>query len=185
MPGIKKITKADVQNAALEILRNEGYESLNVRKISKKLKCSTQPVYSAFKSMDELKNSLLNEIYKIFENYIDIYAKKYPTYLARGMAVVQFAKNDKLLYRYFFMSNKTSLIKDYESAMNENVYKLLHDSYGIDEKHAKQIHRNIKYYTSGLAMEVNIGEHISEEEIGQLLIGEFMRIIKEIKSQKE
>ena len=44
MPPISKITKEMILDSGKEIIRAEGIEHLNVRKIALKLDCSTQPI---------------------------------------------------------------------------------------------------------------------------------------------
>ncbi|MEI3065320.1 MAG: TetR family transcriptional regulator [Oscillospiraceae bacterium] len=45
-------------DAAVEVLREGGFSAVNARSVAKKLGCSTQPIYSSFQNMDELKAAL-------------------------------------------------------------------------------------------------------------------------------
>ena len=58
MPPRTKITKDMIINAAFEIIRDDGADMINARKIAEKLKCSTQPVLYQFKSMEKIKNAV-------------------------------------------------------------------------------------------------------------------------------
>ena len=53
MPPKVKITKEDIINAAIEIVKANGEEAINARNIAATLGCSTQPVFSNFASMEE------------------------------------------------------------------------------------------------------------------------------------
>ena len=48
MPPKVKITKEDIIQKALEIVRTNGEQALNARSIASALNCSTQPVFFNF-----------------------------------------------------------------------------------------------------------------------------------------
>ena len=58
MPAVRKISRDAIVDAAVEVLREGGFSAVNARSVAKKLGCSTQPIYSSFQNMDELKAAL-------------------------------------------------------------------------------------------------------------------------------
>ena len=58
MPAIKKVSREAIVDAAVEVLRDGGFSTVNARSVAKKLGCSTQPIYSSFQNMGELKAAL-------------------------------------------------------------------------------------------------------------------------------
>ena len=62
MPAIKKISKETVIDAAVDVLREDGFSAINARSVAKKLGCSTQPIYHSFRNMEELKTALTERI---------------------------------------------------------------------------------------------------------------------------
>lgn len=58
MPAAKRFSKDEIIDAAVEVLRDGGFSSVNARSVAKKLGCSTQPIYFSFANMDELKAAL-------------------------------------------------------------------------------------------------------------------------------
>ena len=58
MPAVRKVSKEQIIDAAVEVLRDDGFSAINARSVAKKLGCSTQPIYFSFKNMDELKTAL-------------------------------------------------------------------------------------------------------------------------------
>ena len=58
MPAARRISRDEIIDAAVEVLRDGGFSAVNARSVAKKLGCSTQPIYLSFKSMDELKTAL-------------------------------------------------------------------------------------------------------------------------------
>ena len=57
MPPKAKITKEMILNTVLEITRKTGFETVNARSIASRLQCSTRPIFTCYKNMDELKKS--------------------------------------------------------------------------------------------------------------------------------
>ena len=58
MSAVRKVSKEQIIDAAVEVLRDDGFSAINARSVAKKLGCSTQPIYFSFKNMDELKAAL-------------------------------------------------------------------------------------------------------------------------------
>lgn len=65
MPPKVRITPQMIVQAAFEIVRSEGAEALNARRIAQKLNCSTQPVLYSFKTVDEIRL----EVYRIADEF--------------------------------------------------------------------------------------------------------------------
>ena len=59
MPAVRKVSKEQIIDAAVEVLHDDGFAAINARSVAKKLGCSTQPIYFSFKNMDELKAALI------------------------------------------------------------------------------------------------------------------------------
>ena len=62
MPPKTRITRDMVLDAAFEITRGSGIENVNVRTISQRLGCSTQPVMYLFKKIEDLKRALYEKV---------------------------------------------------------------------------------------------------------------------------
>ena len=58
MPPKVKITKEDIIKTAIDIVRDKGADAINARNIASVLNCSTQPIFSNFDNMEELKLGL-------------------------------------------------------------------------------------------------------------------------------
>lgn len=106
-----KVSKEDVLVGALQWVRKYGIDTLNARNLAKFLGCSTQPIYSAFKNMGELKAVLYLEAQKTHKAYVAEYINKIKpsNYKAYGMGFVKFAKNEKQLFNFLYMQNVDSV----------------------------------------------------------------------------
>ena len=109
MPPKIKISKEEIVKTALSLVREKGEEGINARAIAAALASSTQPIFSNFATMEELKAAVVRAAYEVYLDFIAREAEsgKYPKYKAFGMAYVCFAEEEKALFRLLFMRNRT------------------------------------------------------------------------------
>lgn len=109
MPPKVKISKEMILDAGFKIIREEGYEHFNVRRIAEVLHCSTQPIMYNFKTVEEIRTA----VYKIADDfhtgYImpDMSEKENPLHKL-GMNYIRFGYEEKNLFRFLFQSNEFS-----------------------------------------------------------------------------
>ena len=109
MPPKVKITKEEIINTAIDIIRLEGTDALNARRIAAELRCSTQPVFSNFATMDDLKEDVIRAAYDHYVGFLQRESEsgRYPKYKAFGMAYVRFAEEERELFKLLFMRDRT------------------------------------------------------------------------------
>ena len=61
MPPKAKFTKAEIIEAALNIVRADGYEALTSRALGTYLGSSARPIFTVFKNMEEVQQEDLQE----------------------------------------------------------------------------------------------------------------------------
>ncbi|WP_418886866.1 cysteine-rich KTR domain-containing protein [Johnsonella ignava] len=149
MPAKKQISKENILEAAIDIIRQNGVNALNARNIAEKLKCSTQPIYLSFSGMDELKISVFQEAIKIYQKFIseEMSRSEYPPYKSYGMSYVHFAKKEKELFQFLFMCDRS---KEKDREFNEMLF-LLMDNNKMDYKTASKIHMEMWLFGHGIA----------------------------------
>ena len=105
MPPKVKVTKQDIIDTALALIREGGASTLNARGIAAALNCSTQPIFSNFANMDELQEAVKVAAYAHYLTFLQSETERgeYPQYKAMGMAYIRFAKEEKELFRLLFM----------------------------------------------------------------------------------
>lgn len=108
MPPKVKITKEQIVQTALFLLRQNGEGVLNARSIAEALGCSTQPIFSNFATMEALQDAVVRAAYELYLGFLDREAKsgKYPKYKSFGMAYIRFAKEEKELFKLLFMCDR-------------------------------------------------------------------------------
>ncbi|MBQ8275736.1 MAG: TetR/AcrR family transcriptional regulator [Clostridia bacterium] len=108
MPPKVKITKQNIIDTALTLIRAGGESALNARGIAAALNCSTQPIFSNFSTMDALQEAVMAAAYERYLAFLqrEVEEGKYPQYKAMGMAYIRFAKEEKELFRLLFMCDR-------------------------------------------------------------------------------
>ena len=109
MPPKVKITKDDIIQTTLNLVKKNGADSINARSIATALNCSTQPIFSNFESMEELQNATVLAAYDHYLEFIkqEVESNKFPKYKSYGMAYIRFAKEEHELFRLLFMRDRT------------------------------------------------------------------------------
>lgn len=108
MPPKVKVTKQEIVDATLSLLRERGEEAMNARSIAAAIGCSTQPIFSNFDSLDELQQAVFAAAYDHYYGFLtrEMQSGQYPPYKAFGMAYIRFAKEEKQLFRVLFMCDR-------------------------------------------------------------------------------
>ena len=151
MPAKKQITKDMILNAALKLLREQGYEAVNLKQLAKELGCSTQPVYLSFSGMDELRGELIPLAVAGFERYMKDGSEDGVVCLY-GMRYIAFAKEEPHLFRFLFMRpNAFSEIKQALLAMIECSIEKLMAAYHISHEEADILHDQLWMHAHGIA----------------------------------
>ncbi len=141
MPPKIKVSREDIIGACIEIVRARGTQGLNARNIATFLGCSTQPIFSNFKSMEELTEATITAAYEIYLGFInkEVESEKYPKYKAFGMAYIRFAREEKELFKLLFMRDRREEDLSPSPDFNESVEWIM-ESCGITREKAMLMH---------------------------------------------
>ena len=156
MPSSPKIPKETILQHALEMLIQNGYASINIKALAKRIGCSTQPISWHFGNMENFRNALTE--------YALDYANKKMLSASEGMSAfsnvgigyIDIAFDEPNLFRYLYMSGESGYhaggfdiftTADANSAMIEQIAKQL----GISANKVNDFFRNTIIYTHGLA----------------------------------
>ena len=141
MPPKVKITKEEIVEAALSLVRENGSSAINARSIASALDCSTQPIFSNFATMDELQKAVIFAAYGRYLAFIEreVESGKYPQYKAFGMAYIRFAKEEKELFRLLFMRDRTDEEIAPSPDFEESVQMIMRAN-GVSQEIARLIH---------------------------------------------
>ena len=153
MPPKIKITREDIINTAVEIVRKSSAEAINARNIAAVLKCSTQPIFSNFKSMEELRLAVVEKADKICYEYInrEIENGKYPPYKASGMAYIHFASEEKDLFKLLYMRDRSKENIPESNELGNQMNSVVYSNTGLKGDDAKLFHLEMWTYVHGIA----------------------------------
>ncbi len=151
MPPKIKVTKEDIITASVEIVRKMGAESLNARTVALLLGCSTQPIFSNFSSMEELRLEVVKSADLLCREYMkrEVESGLFPVYKANGMAYIRFAKEEKELFKLLYMRDRTG--EDYTVNDASGMEEIVKENTGLEGDRAKFFHFEIWAFVHGIA----------------------------------
>ena len=155
MPAIAKVTKEMIINAAFEIAREMGAENITARTVSQKLGCSTQPVLYHFKTIEDVRIAAHKKASEFHIDYVTNLNGKYERpMLEVGMRHIQFAVEEKNLFRFLFHSNYYAGVSLSDWLTGENfssAFSVLKIQAKVDDRQAYRIFSQIFFVTHGIA----------------------------------
>ena len=154
MPPKVKVTREDIIKTALDIVRKSGAEAINARSIASALGCSTQPIFSNFATMDDLRKATIKEVEKIYNSFMDKEIEKaiYPVYKAGGMAYIRFAKEERELFKLLFMRDRKGESKDVRSPDFDAAIEIISAANGISREAAGLFHLEMWICVHGIGV---------------------------------
>lgn len=155
MPPKPKFTKEEIVAAALDLVSEKGMDGLTARELGVRMGSSAQPIFTIFRSMEEVQDAVRDAALTRFESYARKVPQDIPAYLQLGMQMVLFAKEEPKLYllRFFPENREGALYEDMYSRMGIMVKHCLDDlqkDYGLTRQDAKDIFRHMWIYIFGV-----------------------------------
>ena len=182
MPPKAKVSKEEVINAAVTIVRQSGTQAINARSVASLLKCSTQPVFSNFVSMDELRFAVVEKADALYNEYIqeEIASNKYPPYKASGMAYIRFAKEEKELFKLLYMRDRAEEGIKESAAFGELMETVIKPSIGLEGQEATLFHLEMWAFVHGIATMFATGYlNLKWELVSKMLTDAYMGMRKQ------
>lgn len=148
-----RITKEEIVEGAIELVRQGGELALNARNLAAALNCSTQPIFSNFSSMEELRMVVIAQIDQLCNQYIkrEVESGVYPAYKASGMAYIRFAKEEGELFKLLYMRDRSQEVVPKEMELGEEMESILQDNTGLSGAEAKFFHLEMWAFVHGIA----------------------------------
>ena len=180
-----KFTKEEMVEAALRVVRAKGIDGLTAKTMAEALGTSTQPIFTAFGSMEGVKREVYAAALRIYDAYTDAGLQQKVPFLGVGMQYIRFAREEPSLYRFLFL---TQAQEGEYSAMQSMrhlqalVRPTLKDIYRISAAEADLYFRDLWFVVHSLSTLIVTGDcPYSDREIGQILTGFSISIYKSIK----
>lgn len=153
MPPKVKITKDEILSAAMDTLRIGGMQAVNARSIATVLKCSTQPIFSNFATMEELQLAVVRRVEDFCHEYLqrEVSSSTYPVYKANGMAYIRFAKDEKEMFKLLYMCDRSGTPVPENNELFDDMVTLVHHNTGLDSSAANLFHLEMWSCVHGIA----------------------------------
>ncbi|MBQ6551015.1 MAG: TetR/AcrR family transcriptional regulator [Lachnospiraceae bacterium] len=173
MPPRTRITREMIVGAAIEVVRQKGFENVNARTVAKELRCSTQPVMYHFETVENLKRAAYREADRMHSEYMIDVPKDQDPILGIGLNYIRFAVNEPQLFRFLFQSGyaeESNLLEMIDSEELAPVLSAMQEGSGMGPEQTKNVFLTVALFAHGYASIIaNNGLEYDEKLIAEHL----------------
>ena len=186
MPPYSKYSKDEIVNAALEIVRKDGFSALTARALGAKLGTSSRPIFTVFKSMCELHQAVIDDAKKIYNEYIEIGLSAEPPFKGVGTQYILFAIKEPKLFQLLFMKEQESIppLSGILPVIDDNYEKILlsvQEDSRVSKEFSEWLYRHLWVYTHGIATLCATKMcRFTGEEIGKMVSEVYIGLLKQM-----
>lgn len=190
MPPKAKFTKTEIIEAALNIVRTDGYESLTSRALGTYLGSSARPIFTVFKNMEEVQQSMIVAAKMLYKEYVNKGLTAKHPFKGVGTQYILFSMNEPKLFQLLFMTEQKQ-IPDLSGVLPlidesyEEILLSIQKDYGLNEIYAKKLYHHLWIYTHGIASLCATKMCcFTSEEISTMMTEVCMSILKKIREEE-
>lgn len=170
-----KFSRDEMIEKAVQVVRKQGIGALTAKSLANELGVSTQPVFTCFHTIEEVRREVVNAAKILYDDYVKEGLCNDIPFLGFGMHYIRFAKEEPELYRLLFLSTDQSEGNSAFGEMNaslELVTDSMQETYHIDAKTAERYFRDMRLVAHSLATLIVTGScPYTDQEIGRILTG--------------
>ncbi len=190
MPPKAKFTRDKIIQTALNIVQENGIESLSARALGARLDSSARPIFTVFQNMEEVQQAVLNAARSKYNEYTRKGLSQTPAFKGAGEQYIQFAKDEPKLFQLLFMSEKfDTMTVDNRLAFDDyydEIILSIQTQYGVSKNVANKLYRHLWIYTHGIATLIATRVcNFTDREIDTMLTETFIGIFKKIMSDEK
>ena len=189
MPPSTRITREMILKTGYELVVASGIESVNSRSIAKMLGCSTQPIFSQFPSMEELKQEIHDLACQKFEQSVLCYVDSDSFMLSSYLNVINLAKNQKNIFKLIYLSeycmgeNFLNTRMNFES--NKRIWHEIKLKYQVNDNECSDILERISLLVQGIATVIATSNiQYSDEQVIDIVENTLKDIIMGIRERR-
>lgn len=185
MPRKVQFTREMIIGAAINMVREQGPDSINARDLGAYLGCSSRPLFTAFRNMEELTDAVREEVSRRFAERVRIARDTHspePAAKRMGMCIVRFAQDEPNLYKLIhWTGNKMTPLPELSQIMT----KQYQTDYQLSDDDAIAFFDHMMIFNMGLCSLITNGvRHFSREEVERILLDQFSATLAYYKSGK-
>lgn len=153
MPPKFRFTREQIISAALDITRKNGIGALTARGLAQALGSSAKPIFGLFRNMEEVQKEVIAAANARYQAHIRscMAGSLYPPYKASGIGYIQFAKEEKELFKLLFMRDRTGEQQEENREEIRPILDIIMNNLGISEEEALRFHMELWLYVHGIA----------------------------------
>lgn len=170
MPPITKITRDIILRTGYELVIESGIESVNSRSIAKMMGCSTQPIFSQFASMEELKQEIHDFACDMFEKELLHCSETEDLIYNSYIKVINLAQNKPNIFKLIFLTeycrgqNFINARMGFES--NKKILNYMQIKFAFNDSESKELYEKISIVVQGIATIIaSSGIEYSSEQV--------------------
>ena len=154
MPPKTRITKDMIIHAAVEIVRESGFESINARTVAGQLRCSTQPVMYHFATIENLKRAAFEKVNRDHSGYLMNCPAGQDPVLSIGLNYIRYAVEEPQLFRFLFQSGyakENSLSEMIRSGEIAPLLAAMQKESGLNAEQTREVFLTVALFAHGYA----------------------------------
>lgn len=189
MPPRAKYTREEITQIALGIVTESGAEALNARSLAEAMGTSTRPIFTAYKNMEELENSVRESAMEVFGQYAEKETHDMPAFKQVGIQMLTFAKEKPRLFRLLFMREQDHTFnfeKMFSSMLGVTADKCIEyimNDYALSREDAMTLFRQVWIFTYGIGVLLSSNICLfTDKEVSDMLSVQFRSTLIMIKS---
>ena len=190
MPPKAKFTKEEIIEAALNIVKTDGYDALTSRALGTYLGSSARPIFTVFKNMEEVQQAMLESAKALYKEYVNRGLAEEHPFKGVGTQYILFSVNEPKLFQLLFMTEQKQMpdISGVLPLIDESYEAILlsiQKDYGINEPSAKKLYHHLWIYSHGIASLCATKVcRFTGEEISMMITEVCMSVLKKIKEEE-
>ena len=189
MPPKAKFTKDEIIEAAVGIVREEGFSALTARVLGARLGSSARPVFTVFQGMEEVQQAVIRRAKEIYGEYVEEGLSDDIPFRGVGTQYILFSIREPKLFQLLFMKEHKDMpeLSGVLPLIDDNYGKILlsiEQSYGLQGPSAERLYRHMWIYSHGIAALCATGMcRFTGEEIKGMLAEAGKGILKNMKGE--
>ena len=188
MPPKAKFSREEIIDAAIDIVREDGFDALTSRALGTKLGSSARPIFTVFQNMEEVQQEVIITAKQKYREYISKGLSQDLAFKGVGMEYILFSINEPKLFQLLFMTEQPQ-IPDLTGVLPliddsyEQILRSIQSGYEIDKSSAEILYRHLWIYTHGIATLCATNMcRFTDEEISSMIRQVCISILKSIKA---
>lgn len=185
MPRKVQFTREMIINAAIGMIQQYGPDCINARDLGEYMGCSSRPLFTAFRNMEELLTAVREEVSAQFAERVRIARDTpdgSPAAKRMGMCIVQFAQDEPNLYKLIHWRGNKLVPFDDLSKIMIHQYKT---DYDLSDEDAVAFFDHMMIFNMGLcSLITNSMRHFTREQVEIILRDQFSATLAYYKSGK-